>query len=882
MKPSITFTHGKTLGECTLVTGKFPEADSLFKEFSSKEFQKLGEMQKSERINRGLLALIQSQASEPCFLLAAVVDYIDRVNEKGLLETYSFSLFELWLNQFSNLSREENYQVRAAIIGKAIPRDAYQSYFPIGMGKIFPGSHYVTAHASPDLDTTIASFWGWIDAFGARVSEGLHLWNVPGGPPSSQIEIGLLFTQVFGKGLFEHVAKTRVALGTSSLDIMSQKGLVKKFKEESTFTIDHERNQNAVVLIDEHGYYLGDWRNFDVEGFRGVVMLLNGCLRWFENVLHVKLISLFAKASLSAKDIPAFVHTVFDIKIKESDPAKDFSEKQKSDVHNYLVKVLKVSKGLESTFAEFADGVQKLSLMEFHEFIEQLKALEKSPLFDKSGNLHENRPLILGTLEKIITGIDRAIYSVRNYVERLEVALEIKRDVFGYLPHSISYRAEIEEIRSKIGNYPNLTVTIADKDGKLIPLGVVHATDVHKPILGTVTVRDFCNRDETKIPPYLEVISVIDHHKTSLHTTAAPVAFISDAQSSNALVAELAFKINDQYSTGGMPLDQIEAQIKYISKDLSSAENKRVLQRLLQKLLNAQAKTAYFIHPAREVVEYLHFLFGILDDTDLLTKVSTRDVECVASLLNRLKSLVSGKELEIISFDDIKRDEKFAHKAAQRLLQNGDLYSLYRKIYLAKEELVEQNLQFSSKGEPSSIFADTKEQNGCCRVGQSKLFAKNFPSFFKLAPEVRLAWFKKAQAFYNERKEFDLHIHMISTIAGAEDLYAGKEGDYKHKDEMWIWIPSTEQAIEHLKSFLNAFRNSPAALPNEFEVAFLGENAKELDQIFTESFKPTARKTLPEDLKKPIPIAILRFKAGLLNSRKAMVSPFLPSLAVSV
>ena len=63
---------------------------------------------------------------------------------------------------------------------------------------------------------------------------------------------------------------------------------------------------------------------------------------------------------------------------------------------------------------------------------------------------------------------------------------------------------------------------------------------------------------------------------------------------------------------------------------------------------------------------------------------------------------------------------------------------------------------------------------------------------------MRLAWFKKAQAFYNERKEFDLHIHMISTIAGAEDLYAGKEGDYKHKDERWIWIPSTEQAIEHL------------------------------------------------------------------------------------
>jgi len=65
--------------------------------------------------------------------------------------------------------------------------------FPIGMGKRYAGSHYVTAHSSPDLDTTVASFWGWIDAFGARVSEGLHLWNVPGGMPSSHIEMGMLF-----------------------------------------------------------------------------------------------------------------------------------------------------------------------------------------------------------------------------------------------------------------------------------------------------------------------------------------------------------------------------------------------------------------------------------------------------------------------------------------------------------------------------------------------------------------------------------------------------------------------------------------------------------------------------------------------------------------
>ena len=47
------------------------------------------------------------------------------------------------------------------------------------------------------------------------------------------------------------------------------------------------------------------------------------------------------------------------------------------------------------------------------------------------------------------------------------------------------------------------------------------------------------------IPSYLEVISVIDHHKSALNTFAPPVAIIADAQSCNTLVAQKAFEIND-------------------------------------------------------------------------------------------------------------------------------------------------------------------------------------------------------------------------------------------------------------------------------------------------------------------------------------------------
>jgi hypothetical protein len=420
-----------------------------------------------------------------------------------------------------------------------------------------------------------------------------------------------------------------------------------------------------------------------------------------------------------------------------------------------------------------------------------------------------------------------------------------------------------------------LTVVHGSKDGTMVPLGVIHASDLHKNILGTVSLRDFCNREETKIPSYLEVISVIDHHKSILQTSSPPVAIISDAQSSNALVARLAFEINDVYSSGGMTKSEIEKQMEEAKKDISSSSHMRILQRLLQRLMAIEKNHSYFVDPRREFVEYLHFLYAILDDTDLLTKVSMRDVECVASLLNRMKSILSKKEVEIVNFDDLKKDHDFLVKAAARIMQNEDMYSLYSKIYKAKENLIDQNLKLCIEKQPSTIFADTKEQNGCCRVGQTKMFGKNFPIFFDHADEIRHTWVEEAETFNKEKPEVDLHLQMISTIAGADDIFKGTAGKYTHKDEIWLWVPSQEQAIGHLESFLNAFKSCPQVVKNQFEVEFLGDNAEELQDIFKEAFLSCPMSIHKE---KNIPIAVLHFNAGTLNSRKAMISPYLPRL----
>ncbi|NGX37857.1 MAG: hypothetical protein K1000chlam2_01020 [Chlamydiae bacterium] len=870
--------QAKDLGDFVLNVYHFENLHEIVKAFKNPQYKRLNHKEKSEQVNRSLLDLVKG-APEEIFLLAAVIEYIDVIGREKVLMNYALSSFELWLNQFSGLSESDNYEVRAKIVGKWVPRDEYQILFPVGMGKVHPGSHFVTAHSSPDLDTTIASFWGWVDAFGARVAEGVHIWNVPGGAPPSSIEVALLFHHIFGSSVFHHIAKTRGTLALSSLELMTQRGVIKQKTDQSSLMIDHERTQKAIILVDDEGYFLGDWRSFDVEGVRQVIMMLNNCLRWFENNLHIKLISLFAKKDLNRKDLPKFVDSVFGINIKKCAPAGEFTDKQQRYMEGYLRKVLKVDKGLNATFTEFAKGMAALDLNDFQECIDHVRALEKSDLFGKDGKLVEDRPKIFHHLEVIIAQLDRAIQSVRLYTERLEVALNIKVQVFGYLPQVVSYRADVDELRSKMGNYPYLTVTSADEEGKMIPLGVIRARDLQQPILGTVTLRDFCNRDETKIPSYFEVISVIDHHKIVLNTSSAPVVYISDAQSSNAIVAELAFKINDKYSTGGMTLDAIEKQLAAAEKDYKSASAKRILQRLLNRLHAVHEKQPYFIDPTREFVEYLHFLYAILDDTDLLTKVSRRDVECVAHLLNRLKSLVEGQEVEIIHFDGLKRDETFVEKAASRILQHRDMYSLYRKIYLAKEQLAEENLQLCAQGKDSSVFVDTKLQNGCVRVGQTKIFAKNYPAFASNASKLREMWVKSSMNFFKDRREFDLYLHMTSTIAGAEDVYKGTDGKYKHQDELWVWIPMTEQSIEHLKSFLNEFRMSPRIVENQedIEIEFIGPNGKELSKIFNESFLSCAHQFAKEKGRGQS-FAIIRFPAGTINSRKAMISPYLPQL----
>ena len=392
-------------------------------------------------------------------------------------------------------------------------------------------------------------------------------------------------------------------------------------------------NEKAVILIDSQGYYLGDWRSSDVELVRQVIVLFKACLHWFENTVHIQLITLFAKESLTISDIPPFLQSIFDVPSGDCEPALEFTATQRRDLGLFFSQVLHLPQGLRATYRELSAALQAVDVQELALFITEVEGLAYSPLFDIQGKLIEDRSNLLRAIERVIIQLDIAIHGIRNYVERLDIALDIKHQVLAQTTQPyITLSSDVEEIQLKMKNYDYLTVVIGEENDRLFPVGVVWAHELRKPILGTVSLRDFSNHEEVRMAHYLSVISSIDHHRMALTTASVPTVICGDVQASNVLIAELTCALNDRYSLDNRTTDAIQRQLNQLQTQPPTATSLRLQQRLLHKMLLLQTSSTYFIHPQRIYAEYLTFLYGILDDTDLLTKVTNRDVLCVARL----------------------------------------------------------------------------------------------------------------------------------------------------------------------------------------------------------------------------------------------------------
>lgn len=824
-----------------------------------------------DAVNRVLLERIQ-KAPEPAFLLSAVMHFIAEVGRRELLgPDYALSDFECWLNDFPELSSEEKQKIRGKIVGRYLPRESYQCFFPIGMGRRYPGPHFVTAHNPPDLDTSVASFWGWVDAFAARVSEGATIWNLPG----DQLPDGIsyLFDTLFGPHLLPLLPKRKSSLGLTAGDLAVEGDLLRRHADAPTQDIHRRAADKHVILVDQEGYYLGSWRQSDVEDFRLIAIFVSNCWRWFEYQLQVGLISLLAQETLEQEALREFICSLLQTPLGECPRLAELAEEQREMLAATFLQIFGLSEGLKSSFEGFMHALGEGGFGDFSSLERVLDRLPSKGLFDEEGRLREDRPAILREIEAVIASVAEAIERFRLSFDRLGVAVAVKRHVLQAPQQYVTTRADLEEIEATIGRRASLTVVEPAPDGRLIPVGVLRAVDLRRKPLATATLRDFCNRDEMGIPPEVEIISVADHHRASLHTSSFPTALLGDVQSCNVLLAEKAFELNDRYSA---PLHKEEPAS--LALNLQSTVEMRLTKRRLARWEAHARGGEYFVHPRRAYCEYLSYLHAILDDTDLLSRVTARDLFCVAELLNRLKSLTLGEEVEVIHFDDLLHSPCFLQEGAERLLAHPELYSIYSKIYARREEEVQRELERCLAGERSTVFSDTKVQKGCARIGQTKVFPKNFPWLLTHINHFREVWLQMALQSYRHNPELEIHLQMISTIASAEQVAGQRVPDESHWDELWLWVPPTHEAHDRLSSYLSAFRASPEVKRSEeLHVEFVGSTVERLQKVFCYHFRDVPSKVI-EGAVLPLPIAIIRFAPGTITSRKGCITPYLPTL----
>ena len=729
----------KMIGEFSLRPVAFPTVESVIDRFCSEGFRAKNSIERSHIVNETLCDLIL-RSNDESYLLREVVDYLQRISDNKILDgNYNLTAFERWLNQHSALSYEENRQVRGKIIGKYIPRQEYQTMFPVGHEKIHPGTHTVTAHNPPDLDSTTASFIGWMDAFGCRVGDALTVWNVPQGEPGPVV--AKIFNDTFTNTIFRRVAKRKAVISHVGMDLVRQTRLIKVTGEASIRDFRHNRIENHIILIDDDGYYLGDWRVTDVEAVGRVQRLLNICMHLYEKEVVLSVTKVLADPKVTKAKVKAQLDSLCKRPVPE--PNLNFYTFENNDyktLDTYLKKVLNIETGCSTPFSKFFDMMDEISGTRFKEYRGAIRSLLDEELYDDEGTACNPSAFF----QRFNRGYEILMDStrvLREYLDRIDVAIKIKSEVLGFPRTVISTKADLDEIRSICRSYPHVTVVFPSKCGRLAPVGVLHRNDVFKSTVGTVSLRDFCNTDEIKLGKALNVISSIDHHKSTLDSKECMTLSIADVQSANVLTAEKAFEINDRYGLRGQSEESIDKQLLELQKDLSSPKAFRLVEKLLRKKQAlARRKGEYFVDPLREYMEYEYFLNAIVDDTDLLNKADWRDLECVAELLNRMKSYLVGYECEVIALDDLKKTKENRKLAVERFLKNEDLYSFYKEIYSHREGVVSEWIEGTFLGKKSRCFDDRKIQNEACSVSQLKLFANNWSVFEKKRQDLLKSW----------------------------------------------------------------------------------------------------------------------------------------------
>jgi hypothetical protein len=91
---------------------------------------------------------------------------------------------------------------------------------------------------------------------------------------------------------------------------------------------------------------------------------------------------------------------------------------------------------------------------------------------------------------------------------------------------------------------------------------------------------------------------------------------------------------------------------------------------------------------------------------------------------------------------------------------------------------------------------------------------------------------------------------------------------------LWIWSSMTPRACEHLIHFLRGFRYAKEVEKLTFDIEVFGKETGIVHDLLKQNF--TFENLVETSSELEGALMVFKFQAGMLNSRKAAISPFLP------
>ncbi len=729
-------------------------------------------------VNNRLYKFIDD-AEPPIFLLPYILHFIEKVTE--ILPTYNLFSFEFWLANYyrpkgKKVSLDEELLIRGKIMGLHVDRMSYGEFFPLKQNSFCKGPLFVCSHQKPDVDTTVGAFNVFLYSFAAKVSADHHYWHLPSGLPEAT-EIGILFSKVFNQ-VFERaipIVDDRIVL--RAVDLLSSDDVEKRTLQDESLIGQQDRH---VVVIENSGVedslvasdiFLGDWQSEDVDQVQYILHQWELILASFQTEVTQEFIKLFNSSNPLSKDkIREGIQKITERSVLSCEFANSMGDLGK--IKKFIDLVLGI-KNIQPILSDLGDYTSLGSSFE--------KCYDNHLQTDVCSDL-------FSVVTEVIEQLFRFFNLAKKNLSLLRISFRTKKKVLERDSSVASYASSVDEMIALIKEKRSLTVVYRDSVAKKSNfLGVINNSVLHDDCHASMVWVDFSSKAEVNFEDKIELLAVIDHHKSSFKTKQPIEITASATQSCNTLIAEKAFRLHDGVIGTECDIKDIDQKISSLSHN--TQEGSRCLRRYLKKkeIAYNNDREKYWIHKEKKFLEMYQYTYAILDDTDLLQKCTKRDLIVLASLLNRMKSIMLKREVETVNFDGIDVGDSSLEKMKKRLLENEDLKSIYSKNLIKKEELYERFIRETVAGKNDSLFNDSKLIDRYALVSQFKYLPENRLLIEEKNPQIIKRWEEYfLERYDNSQKEHNLAILMMTSLKSIQEIEGKRIDSFEFNDEIRV------------------------------------------------------------------------------------------------